>query len=248
MRYPNHTTYEKLYARFINQENLKRMFDLVKDKMQFNGSMFFDICCGNGRASIEAAERGFGRFCLLDQESAMIPEDIKWRISKKTKNNLGFLEVYIYCEELNSFLKNRPKKFFSPFIWSKKKKLGYDLAMCEQAINYWASRGNFELLKEYIHPNGYLVFNTFNQQPPTKEKALIKNYNIGTDSYMEISWLDGEDVKHIQILNEEDSHFTKFKWLSKDKLKDLLNGIFNFEIFTFNKTDIYVCSPIIKKG
>jgi SAM-dependent methyltransferase len=211
MKYPDYKTYEKLYQRYINKQNLYDMMDLAGSYKDKN---FLDICCGNGAATTEAIKRKAKSCCVIDQEYKMIPKIF-------TKSN----DVYIL-----------PVKEALGEINRKK----YNIAFCRQGINYWLDKISIQLLHNIMDKNGIFIFNTFNTCP-TKE-PMIKEYEIDAVKFVEISYLEGDDiVHHVQVREGYPPHITRFRWFSKEYIKNCLDKYFNYGIITKNKTDIYKC-------
>ena len=119
---------------------------------------------------------------------------------------------------------------------------------CQQAVNYWLTKATAEQLALSMPIGGVFVFNTFNQKPSkvpkVKEYSVERTSSLGSDSFVEISWMvenDWFDVHHVQICQGETPHFTKFKWLSEEYLKNSLENFFDIDIIVDGNTSIYKC-------
>jgi len=223
MRYPKYKTYELLYAKYINQENLCEMMDLAgKD---YAGKNFLDICCGSGRATQEAFKRNSPFCCTIDKEHRMVPHDMG--------NSQGIHQHFTETVEegLNIIINN-------PYV--SRKDISFEIAFCRQGINYWLTEETGKLLFEIMREGGVFIFNTFNTKPSFK--LMIKEYKIETVNFCEISYMGEKDtVHHIQIREGFAPHITEFQWMSREYFQNCLAKYFKIDIITKGKTDIYKC-------
>ena len=223
MKYPDIKTYEILYARFLLEDRSKQMMDLVGD---LEGKVFMDICCGSGKLTKEAISMNTKKNIMIDAEATMI------------KDNFWCAKVAdIYVEEVqNAFI-----KLFGNY-YDK-----IDVAVCQQGINYWLDKDKAKRLSLLMKKGGIFVFNTFNQKPstfPSTREYSLKNIYGKIRHYIEVSWrIEGEhnDVQHVQICEGIEPHFTKFKWMDEEYIRNCLDKFFEIEIITDGKTDIYRC-------
>lgn len=225
MEYPDYKTYELLYAKYLDINRTKQMVNMAIDRIgDISNKIFLDICCGNGRATSFALYSGFSNSFMVDLEPKMIPD-----FFRKDSRVVIWDGVII-----DRFLKDVNYTF--------------DVAFCQQGINYWLEVDSAELLHNKMNKNGVFIFNTFRKKPPAIQNPSIKSYEFNGNKYMEISWIDDYDkVYHFQIMNDgELAHHTEFLWLSENYLQqNVLPRFFNFEVVTSNNTDIYICT---KKG
>lgn len=171
-----------------------------------------DICGGNGRLTKELRKK-CENVSYLDKESDMIPDDLE---------ELG---VKVYNEDIESFVNHSEEK--------------YNTVFCEQAINYWLLNIDIEKFSNIFVPNGLFIFNTFSNKPTTN--PIIKKYGIDGINYLEISYLVGNKVEHIQIREGYKPHFTEFDWISKEQYVKLLSPYFDLELIDNGKSSLYVC-------
>ena len=143
----------------------------------------------------------------------MIPEELK---------ELG---VIVYNQCIQDFVNETNNK--------------YNKVFCEQAINYWLLKIDINKFSNIIEKDGLFVFNTFSKKPT--EKPMIKEYEIDGKSYIEISYLVGKKVLHIQIREGYEPHFTVFDWISKKEYKDILSPYFDLKVIDDGKSALYVC-------
>ncbi len=216
MKYPDYKTYEAVYAKYINEENLFNMMDLAGS---YKGKSFLDICCGKGAATIEATKRGTSFNCLIDQESDMLPIRLQ----------RGTLKRYYVKESVNIALQ-RCNSFGSKF----------DIAFCRQAVNYWFNLESIKNLAKAMNKDGIFIFNTFNTCP--SPQPTTKEYYLYNTKFMEISYLVKKDIiQHVQIREGHPPHLTEFRWLSEEYIKKCLDKWFKIEIIRKDKTDLYKC-------
>ena len=85
-------------------------------------------------------------------------------------------------------------------------------------INYWFDRDTIQKLAQVINIGGKFIFDTFRSCPDIKPS--VKEYEIEGKSYVEVTWLNGRNIKHIQIMEGQDPHQTQFKWIEPDSFKN----------------------------
>lgn len=209
---------EMKYPKYKDYEKMyKRYFDkgvdyLIEKANICKDDKVLDLCGGNGRLT-----RKLKLLCdsvsYVDQEKDMIPENLE----------LEGIKVYNYS--IQDFVNINSVK--------------YDKVFCQQAVNYWLLSVDIEKFSNMFEANGLFVFNTFSRKPSTK--ATIKEYVIDDINYLEISYLMGKEVNHIQIREGLEPHFTKFDWISEDEYRKILSPYFDIEIDDNGTSAIYVC-------
>ncbi len=223
MKYPDIKTYEKLYRRFLLGDRSKEMLNLVEG---IEDKVFLDICCGGGRLTGEALNKGANKSIMIDSEGTMISSGFV---------ESGFTQVLVMTVEdsLRELRKNKET---------------IDVAICQQGINYWLTESKAWYLSLIMSKEGIFIFNTFNTKPSeipsVKQYSLLNPYEIKERHYTEVSWWvkdDWFDIYHVQICQGEAAHFTKFKWMSERYIRDSLEKFFEVELITDNKTSIYKC-------
>jgi hypothetical protein len=97
-----------------------------------------------------------------------------------------------------------------------------------------------------MRPGGKFIFNTFNTKPSVQ--PTVKEYEM-TDAcaekwykYVEVSWLDGDICRHVQIREGMEPHVTEFKWIPPEQFQAILEPWFDIEKVTDKYTDIYTCT------
>jgi len=225
MKYPDYKTYEVLYAHFIKKDKTKQLLDLAGD---LKGKILLDICCGNGRLTTSALKRKAKKVIMIDNEIEMVPHTF-WG-EKKIEVKIGEVK-----EKLKQLLENESDI-----------ETNIDIAICQQGVNYWLTKTKAKLLSMTMNDNGMFIFNTFNKKP--KLIPQIKEYYKETPidlvsgrSYVEVSWIIGDDVHHVQICSGIPPHFTKFKWFSREDFTNILDEYFTIKVLTEGNTDIYKC-------
>lgn len=193
-----------------------RYFDRKPEELlslagSLTGKKVLDICGGNGRASIAALTMGASECTLVDSCLEMIPDDLDSRI--RVEN----VDVCVAFRHLT----------------------GYEVAICQQAVNYWFNKDAIRLLYSAMVPGGVFVFNTFNQRPSTK--PTVKEYKYKDLNYVEISQRMGETVHHIQTCECFEPHTTKFQWIPSITFKTVMKPWFEVTVTKQGKTSIYKC-------
>lgn len=208
-------TYNVLYAKYLQGNRVKEMFDLAED---IKGKNVLDLCCGNGRLSKEVLKRRPNYLYAIDESIHMLD----WAKDNQYSN-------------FNVELTTVQKILLNP-DWINR----FNIIFCQQAINYWFNKEFPFFINRILSRNGVFIFNTFNKKPSAK--PIIKTYNISKRSYIEISWLVINKVKHIQIAQGMNPHFTEFQWISPNEFRDAFTRHgFHIKIINNNATDIYVC-------
>lgn len=117
----------------------------------------------------------------------------------------------------------------------------YDMAFSQQNVNYWFDDIALDILCKLLVPGGKFVFNTFNTKPGII--PVTKSYSIGDDHYCETHCMIGDIVYHSQYCSGEKPHHTKFKWITREQFRKLLEKYFgNVSLHTEKNTDIYVAT------
>ena len=208
--------YDLLYKRYLVRDP-KQLLELAGMK---EGDRVLDLCSGaNGRVTKAAIEMG---------ASLVVPVDLNPNVKKlhSIKNNY----VQPYCEDVGGFLK------YACVLKEEK----FNIAICQQAINYWFTKEAIHKLSSVMRRGAKFVFNTFNKRPSTI--PLVKEYEIDGNNYVEVAWMIGETVHHVQICNNKNPHCTEFEWIPEERFVAVIKEGFEIEIERQGTTDIYVCT------
>ncbi len=202
----------EIYEELYKRYFKKGVFYLIEHANINKKDKVLDLCGGNGRLTIKLINLA-NDVTYVDQEKDMIPD------------NLESMGIKVINKSIKDFLDTNTKK--------------YDKVFCEQAINYWLLDINPEKLSNIFNKNGLFIFNTFNQKPSIK--PLVKEYSIDNINYIEISYLIGKKVNHIQIREGYEPHFTVFDWISKEEYLKILSPYFDIQVIEDEKSSLYVC-------
>lgn len=202
----------KVYENLYKRYFLKGVDYLVEQANISKDDKVLDICGGNGRLTKEVF-----KICknvsYLDKEPDMTP------------SNLHKLGITIYNQPIEEFIKQTNQKFTKVF--------------CEQAINYWLLNIDLKKFSDIFESGGLFIFNTFLNKP--NSTPIIKEYTLDNHSYLEISYLTGNKVQHIQICEGYKPHFTEFDWISPNDYIKLLSPYFEIQVHNTTKSSLYIC-------
>lgn len=187
--------------------------DYIINKVDINkNDKVLDLCGGNGRLTRELIKYS-DDVSYLDKEQDMIPS---W-VSDKG--------IRVYNEDIKEFIKHNDIKF--------------DKVFCMQGVNYYLDDIDMELFVRIFNEGGVFVFNTFNNKPSIT--PYVKEYSLDNESYVEISYLVNDEVYHVQIKENHLPHFTRFKYISRDRYFTLLSKCFDIEVYEDKGSSVYVC-------
>jgi len=221
MSYLDRNTYEKLYARYVG-DNARPISDLMQHAGDLTGKCVLDLCGGAGAIAVAAKKKGAAKVVLMDGDTNMS--------DSKMLNRNG---IECYYTSVNSYLYNVP--IFTP----------YDVVFCRQAVNYWLTEQNAEMIARKMNPGGLFIFNTFANEP--SHIPTVKEYKLDGHSFVEISWRCGSTVHHVQCRDGLPPHTTKFEYISPDEFISWLHPHFHIDVFTREKSVVYSCKKKLSK-
>ena len=201
-----------IYEKMYRRYFLKGVDYFVKEANLSSDDKILDICGGNGRLSKELIKFS-NSVSYIDKEKDMIPLDLK---------QLG---IKVYNDSIENFVHTTNEKYTKVF--------------CEQAINYWLLNVDIKKFSSLFEKGGLFIFNTFFNKP--SNKPMIKKYILDGKSYLEISYLVGNKVYHVQVCEGYKPHFTVFDWISKKQYEKLLSPYFDIEVKNDGKSLLYKC-------
>jgi len=214
-------TYDKLYAKYLRGDRTKEMVDLAGS---LKGKRVLDLCCGGCRLSREVLKRGPKRVCAVDESLTMIGPILPYRIPSDEPINK-------FCMTVDQALSDLTNTFNAIF--------------CQQGINYWFTPEHAEKIKRALAPKGVFIFNTFHKKPSVIPLTKVYYYEKPGRNYIEISWLVKDMVKHVQIAEGMDPHFTEFRWIPPEEFTEAFSKEgFKITLKSDGVTDIYICRKI----
>lgn len=219
--------YDKLYARYLKRSP-KELFDYACEDLK--GKSVLDLCAGsNARASLIAAAAGASPVIAVDRNPSI------QHIEDERIEGLS-ADVGEFCR----MLKNQNVRVANKTTIFTEERY-FDVVICQQGINYWIETiGVLENLAAIMNDDGVFVFNTFSKKH--QEDPLVRGYEIDGVKYVEVSSIKDDWIEHAQFVTGMKPHFTKFRWVSHEKIMALLNPYFDNVMVDFlGKTDIYVC-------
>jgi ubiquinone/menaquinone biosynthesis C-methylase UbiE len=228
MSYLDRDAYRKLYARYVAGIAGRPVSGLLEMAGDLRDMNVLDLCGGAGELSVEAKRRGASKVAMVDECAEMFDRD-----------ELVEAGVDIHVSDVETWL-------FIP----KPGRCLFDFVFCRQAVNYWLSDEAAALVALNLHSGGHLIFNTFNRKPAAE--PVVKRYSMMTGAclvggestsseYVEVSWLVGDMVHHIQIREGLEPHHTKFKWIPPEEFRRMLGPYFDVEETRDGASSIYNC-------
>jgi len=176
---------------------------LVLHAGKVKGKRVLDLCAGNMRATKCAIDNGASSVMSVDVSAEMM--------GARKGGSSGNKEVYI--SDISHWVP-----------WSLPLGAGrFDLAVCQQGVNFWWSKDAVASVAKMIAPRGHFVFNTFLSLPDSV--PMVRKYTLDGLEYMETSWSVGHKVMHVQICGDL-SHLSSFEWLPVSKIADMLKPHF----------------------
>ena len=191
--YPDLARYEALYATYLGGRSDGAMMAGMGD---LQGARVLELCAGGCRMSKMALAAGASAAVAVDACAKMFPHPLPEGVDARVSTVADFLDREVRA------------------------KGKFDAVVCRQGVNYWFGKGEADLLGRVVRPGGSLVFNTFNQRP-SEEPRIVKR-EAGGVVFTEISWLDGETVRHVQAAPGMEPHMTSFRWIGRDEYSGLL--------------------------
>jgi len=220
-------SYNMLYKRFLKR-GPGQMLDLAEFKQ---GDSFLDLCCGTGRASLEAMRRGASRVISVDKTREKLYEH------KFNLDNGNGKEPEYFARGFPTFFEHNVRDFLYSIRNAYDK---FDCIFCQQAINYWIHEECAGLVKDVLTSKGKFIFNTFNKKP--SELPVVKEYVINGLHYAEVAQLVDGIIYHGQFCEGYNPDFQQFMWISTERFMEILKPYFNkITVHTDGPTDIYVC-------
>ena len=217
--YPDGEVYEKLYAAYVDGRDPGELIDLagdVKDKV------VWDLCCGTGKLSIECIKRMASSVTAVDVAYPMMKplsksfSELPKAKQKRLKSAYTTVQGFLSC------------RYHSP-----------DFVFCRQAVNYWLNKDMAKLLAENMKPGSVFVFNTFHSKPMRKPKT--KEYTHDDRWFIEVSWLVGDTVHHVQVRDGMEPHLTSFRYISPKEYERILGPYFAIGLLRKGNTSLYRC-------
>lgn len=194
----------------------ERTQQLVEALQTVAGLTVVDLCGGGGPLSRALLSAGAASVTLVDESTAMVQE-VPPNITVRTTDVLEWL-------------------FRTP-------NASFDAAVCQQAVNYWLEDLAVAQLARVLKPGARFAFNTFNRKPAAA--PTVKQYELDGLKYAEASWLiAGDMVEHVQMCEGEPAHTTRFKWLSPEMLREMLEPYFACEEHQDGPTSIWFCQRL----
>lgn len=212
--YPDHKTYRALYARYYSGRDVAELLRLLEP---LDGMRVLDLCGGDGRLALAALEKGAGEADLVDASESMVAMD-----------KLKLAHVRAHVREVHDAL-------LAMRMWQT----SFDRIACRQAVNYWLNETTAGLTARVLRPGGIFAFNTFNRKP--SERPRVLQYDFEGHRFMEVSWLVGETVHHVQVRSGMSPHSTSFTWLAPKKLRSMLGQYFKMTVERHGRTSLYRC-------
>lgn len=213
-RYPRSEVYRELYKRYYSGRDVQELLALLAP---LTGMTVLDLCGGEGQLTFNALQKGATAAVMVEEEPLMVSPTIGLNP-----------RVRILYDDVRRALKHLGAN-----------KLKFDRVGCRQGVNYWLDQQSAGLLADVMPSGGVFAFNTFNRQPPTTPRVL--EYMLEGKSFVEVSWLVGEVVHHLQVREGLAPHCTLFQWLPPAKLQTILEPYFAVLETRDERSSLYRC-------
>lgn len=237
-------TYQVLYHKYMWSRDPSHLFGCAllrsaeKHKM-LEGKKILDIGAGSCRLTREAFDEGASSVDVIEPCLKMInpanlllsPYQMKTEgdyIEDNRFSDGDRLRIYGMEALLALYLEGHP--------------VDIDYAFSQQAVNEWLTALTADALATWMKPGGIFVFTTFNRKPTTTPR--VREYWIGGHNYVEVSYLKGEWVEHVQCCDGYAPHTTRFRWISPEQFDEMLSPRFNVYRFRSDKSDMYRCERV----
>jgi len=214
VEYPDHERYRALYLKYYEGRDIGELLSLLEPIADMR---VLDLCGGDGRLVLEAITQGAKKGVLVDAQADMI-----------SPAALAHSKVEVRALPVRDAL-----------LEMKAHGERYDRVVCRQAVNYWFNEETGSLLADVLAPGGRFAFNTFNQRP--SEKPRVKEYAYAEHSFVEVAWMIGDVVYHIQVREGLPSHQTFFRWVPPEEFHRLLEPNFVVNEQQRGTTSLYSC-------
>ncbi len=177
------------------------------------GKQVVDLCGGGGRLSAAVLAAGAAGSLIVDESGPMA--------------SAAPLGVTVRIRPVFQWLQAAPDA-------------SVEVAFCQQAVNYWLDAVCAAQLGRVMKPGGVFIFNTFNRKPPAV--PVLKQYELQGRAYVEASWLSGGDwVEHVQMCEGEPPHTTRFRWISPEQFRTMLQPWFELEELVDGAATVWRC-------
>jgi len=199
MSFPELHDYQRLYKRFVTGGMQPREF--VTRAGELDGKVALDLCAGDG--GITDVLRGVGaRVVMIEMHESMLTKEYRFKVLP---------DVSVLLQHVRPALEACAKHGAL-----------FDAAFCRQGVNYWLDQDALTKLAVVLRSGAPFIFNTFARCPPeSPHPPLVKQYTLGDDHFVEVSWYEYGHVHHVQCCPGFPPHVTSFRYLSEANLKDL---------------------------
>lgn len=220
MNFPDKQTYRQLYRRFVTGGTMPLDFVQAAGRPRLlEGKAVLDLCAGGGEMTRALVQAGAARVVMVDSEERMLDDDLHFKLPQVSTVIAHVRPALEAMRKHGAF---------------------FDGAFCRQGVNYWLDPDAVFKLALVLRPGAPFVFNTFADCPP--KMPHLKTYTLGEDHYVEVSWYEYGQVKHVQCCTGCEPHVTAFSYFSKANLHDLFDKEYELTIQQKGRTLLCVAT------
>ena len=219
-RWPSWEDYEVLYSRFRHSRPESNLVDLVDVK----GKMILSLCGGSDKVAQICMDRGANSVFVVDSSKDM---------AKNIQDDVFYEEYDV------TFFLEKYKAQMNDWESVEHNIVPFDVIFCRGAVNYWFNSRSAKQLFDVLSDEGVFIFNTMNK--PIGETPVVREYKLQDRLYIEVSYMIGDMIYHVQSCEGYKPHLNMFRWIEPSEYHEQLGRYFDVQEKVDGPTSIYFC-------